>query len=266
MDAPRIGRAVEPSVAHVFVADLDEPVAEDADLHHLTRVLRVRAGEALTVGDGQGRWRRCRFDGRRGLVVEGPVRSVPAPQPRVTVGFSVIKGDRTEWALQKLVEVGVDRVVLLTTARTVVRWEGDKLAREQVRLRRIAREAAMQSRRAWLADVAGPMPFDQALASSVTRDRPEATDDPTGMSTGRERVAVLPAGVALAHPGGSPIGPAHQEILVGPEGGWAPEELALGLPIVGLGPTNLRTETAAVVAGTLATALRAGLVRPSLPV
>jgi 16S rRNA (uracil1498-N3)-methyltransferase len=152
------------------------------------------------------------------------------------------------------VEIGVDRILLVTAARTVVRWDGDKLARELARLRRIAREAAMQSRRAWLADIAGPAALDEALAASAGDRRPRDSRRP-----GRWE------GVALAHPGGLPVDSAHHAILVGPEGGWAPEELAGTVPFVSLGPTNLRTETAAVVAGTLMIALRAGLVRPPLP-
>ncbi|MGH9088127.1 MAG: 16S rRNA (uracil(1498)-N(3))-methyltransferase, partial [Acidimicrobiales bacterium] len=69
-----------------------------------------------------------------------------------------------------------------------------------------------------------------------------------------------PGGVAVAQLGGGPLPPAATTLAVGPEGGWAPEELALGLPAVGLGPWVLRAETAAVAAGAVMAALRAGTV------
>jgi 16S rRNA (uracil1498-N3)-methyltransferase len=79
-----------------------------------------------------------------------------------------------------------------------------------------------------------------------------------------QAVATEP-GAALAHPGGRPPSLARPMVLVGPEGGWDEEELAAGLPLVGLGPSVLRTETAAVVAGALLCALRSGTVDPADP-
>ena len=66
--------------------------------------------------------------------------------------------------------------------------------------------------------------------------------------------------MALADPGGRPPSLDYPTVLVGPEGGWSPAERGFGLPTVALGPTVLRTETAAVTAGALLAALRAGLV------
>jgi RsmE family RNA methyltransferase len=68
---------------------------------------------------------------------------------------------------------------------------------------------------------------------------------------------------ALAHPGGGPPGLSRPAVLVGPEGGFSPEELACGLPTVGFGPSILRAETAAMTAGVLLCALRANVVAPS---
>ena len=100
-------------------------------------------------------------------------------------------------------------------------------------MRRISREAAMQSRQSYLPEVAEPVSF----ADAVTR-----------------------AGVCLAHGGASAPDLAHPTVLVGPVGGWSDAELALYLPWVGLGPGVLRAETAAVAAGVLLAALRSGLV------
>jgi hypothetical protein len=74
------------------------------------------------------------------------------------------------------------------------------------------------------------------------------------------RADALVSPVALAQLGGQPPNLTHPAVLVGPEGGWAPEELSVGLPTVGLGPTVLRVETAAVAAGVLLCGLRAGVV------
>ena len=196
-------------------------------------MLRLRAGEELTVSDGAGGVLRCRFGPR--LEPVGEVQRVPRPAPPVTVAFVVVKGQRPEWAVQKLTEIGVDRIVPLLAARSVVRWPPGEVGGQLARLRRVAREAAMQSRRAWLPAVEGVTPFADVAAE---------------------------AAAALAHPGGEPPSLDRPVLLVGPEGGWDGAELASGLPQVGLGPSVLRAETAAVVAGALLCALRAGVVSP----
>ena len=222
------------SSAHVFVDDLDVPVLSEDDRHHLARVLRLREGETVSVSDGRGGWRACTWADSE-LSPAGDVVHEARPTPTVTIGMPVLKGDRPEWTVQKLTELGVDVVVPFAAARAVARWEGERAAHQVARLRRIAREAAMQSRRVWLPEVAEVVAFAEAAA------RP---------------------GVALAEPGGGPPSLDRPAVLVGPEGGWAPDELAGGLPTVGLGPTVLRAETAAVAVATLLCGLRAGVVGP----
>ena len=197
------------------------------DRHHLERVLRLRSGEELTVSDGRGGWRRCRF----GPTLEpvGDAGHEPRAFPEVTVAFAVVKGQRPEWAVQKLTEIGVDRIVPVVTARSVVRWPVGGGSGHLDRLRRVAREAAMQSRRAWL-PVVGDVAAFAALAAEP--------------------------GAALAHPGGGSPSLTHPTVLVGPEGGWDDAELAAGPVQVRLGRHVLRTETAAVVAATLLCAIR----------
>jgi 16S rRNA (uracil1498-N3)-methyltransferase len=222
--------------AHAFVDDLAAPALAEVDRHHLERVLRLRAGEVVTVSDGRGRWRACRFATGGQLEVDGAVVVEPAPAPALTIGFALVKGERPEWVVQKLTEVGVDRIVVLHTARSVVRWDAgdDRAARRLERLARVAREAAMQSHRAWLPAIEGPVGFGSAAAW------PGACLADAGAA----------GGPSLARP----------SVLVGPEGGWTDEELGAGLPSIRLGPHVLRTETAAVAAGTLLSALRESLV------
>jgi len=228
-----LGRGTGP---HVFVADLDRPELDDHDRHHLAKALRLRPGDALTVCDGAGRWRPARF----GSEVEpaGAVVTEAVARPAITVGLAPIKGQRPEWAVQKLTEIGVDAIWLLVADRSVVRWEGDRGAGHAERLDRVAREAAMQSRRSRLPEVRVGIPVATAMAGP---------------------------GVALADPGGAPPGLSRPVVLVGPEGGWSEAERSAAPALVGLGATVLRAETAAVAACTLLAALRHGLVEEPVP-
>ncbi len=217
------------AAAMVFVADLSAPGLSEADAHHLHDVLRLRPGESVIASDGRGGWIPCRLDGPPGdrgrrasatavLEPTGPASTQSRLAPSVTVAFAPTKGDRPEWVVQKLTELGVDRIVPLRTKRSVVRWEGERGERAVERLRRVAKEASAQ-----MEDRLGHRPW-------------------------------------LARPGGGRPGLSRPTVAVGPEGGWDDEELARWGSGVGLGPTVLRAETAAVAAGTLLCALRAGVV------
>lgn len=220
------------AAAHVFVADLDEPQLDPADRHHLVEVRRLRRDETVTASDGSGRWRPCRLSSGE-LVPCGDVVRVESPRPALTVAIALTKGGRVEVAVQKLTELGIDRVVPFVAARSVARWPEHGADRRLQRLRRVAREAAMQSRRATVPQVA---PLSDFAA-----------------------VAALP-GAALAERHGEPPTLGRAVLLVGPEGGWAPEELTRGLPRVDLGPQVLRAETAAIAGAALLVGLRAGVV------
>ena len=237
------------AAAMVFVSDPTSPVVEDADLRHLLDVLRLRPGEPVIAADGAGRWVPCRISGSatakgsRGadagglLVPDGPPVVDRRPLPEITVAFAPTKGDRPEWVVQKLTELGVDRIVPLRTSRSVVRWEGDRAAKSVERLRRVVREAAGQCRRARLPDV-------------------------TEVCRLEDVGAVAGSPVVLADAGGGAPGLDRPVVAVGPEGGWDPAERDGFGPTVGLGATVLRAETAAVTAGALLCALRNGVVLP----
>ncbi len=212
---------------HAYVEDLDDPVLSAEDRHHLSRVLRLRDGDALTVCDAAGRWRVARFGAR--LDPCGDVVDVPPPSREVSVGFALIKSGRPELVVQKLTELGVDRILLLSAERSVVRWNIERAAAQLARLTRVARESGMQSRRVRL-----PVVVPVSVAVAVGR-----------------------TGVAMAEPGGEPLDDDVGLLLVGPEGGWTDAELG-DHRRVGLGPTVLRAETAAIAAGTLMVALRDG--------
>ncbi len=212
---------------HAFVGDLDVPRLSEDDHHHLARALRLRDGDPLTVSDGRGRWRPCRFG--TPLVPEGEIRTVGRPAPVLTIGFALTKGPaRPELVVQKLTELGIDRIVPFRAAHSVARWEDDRAPKNLARLRRIAREAAMQSRRVWLPEIAELADFAELAADGDA---------------------------VRAQRGGAPLTGDHTTVLIGPEGGWsATERDRLGE--VDLAEHVLRAETAAIAAATLMAAAR----------
>jgi 16S rRNA (uracil1498-N3)-methyltransferase len=164
------------------------------------------------------------------------VQSEPAATPALTVAFAPVKGERPEWVVQKLTELGIDRIVLLVSERSVVRWSGARGKATVERLRRVAREAAAQCRRVWLPEIADTVRFAELGALGA------------------------PGEVVLAQLSGDRPSVREHVVAVGPEGGWSTDELASGLPTVGFGLSVLRAETAAVTAGALMASLRTGTV------
>jgi 16S rRNA (uracil1498-N3)-methyltransferase len=217
----------------VFVADLEAPTLADGDRHHLERALRLRAGDPLTLADGHGGWRPARLGSEPEPT--GPVVVEPPSHPPLTIGFALVKLHKPELAVQKLTELGIDRIVPFRAERSVVRWDDDQAAKAVARLRSVARAAAQQSHRARMPLVEGVVTLGDIAAD------PEAV---------------------MADRGGDPPSLQRTTVLVGPEGGWSPEERSLLVPRMALGPHVLRAETAAVTAGALMAALRSGLVGP----
>ena len=250
--------------AQVFVEDPAHPVLSPDDAHHLGRVLRLRAGEEVIVSDGAGHWARTRWTGADGGAPgalaalaalgdvgdaagpggDGRVQFEAAPSPVLTVAFAPTKGERPEWVVQKLTELGVDRVVPLVSERSVVRWSGARGQGAVQRLRRVAREAAGQCRRVWLPEVSEVVTFSDLAGLGATG---------------------APGEVVLAQLSGDRLSAAQRVVAVGPEGGWSLDELNSGLPTVGFGLSVLRAETAAVTAAALMVSLRTGTVAQMAP-
>jgi 16S rRNA (uracil1498-N3)-methyltransferase len=205
---------------------------------HAARVKRLSVGESVLVSDGRGRLAECsvsdaRSDGLQ-LTVQAR-RSVPVPQPRIVVVQALPKGDRAELAVELLTELGADEIVPWAASRSIARWLGPRGDRALERWRRTAREATKQSRRAWLPQIA-------PLAS--TADVAERFADATGLVLHESADRPL-ASVELPDDG-------EVVIIVGPEGGIAPDELddftAVGGTLVRLGEPVLRTSTAGAAA------------------
>ena len=216
---------------HVLVTDVGAPALSPEERHHLERVRRLRDDDLLSVTDGAGSWRWCRFGAQ--LRVEGPTHLEPPPSPPLGVAFALVKGEKPELVVQKLTELGIDHIRPFIADRSIVRWDADRADRNLERLRRVAVEASMQSRRVWFPTVHAVVPFAE--------------------------VAALP-GVGRADRDGGTPSLVVPTILIGPEGGWSDDERSALMPVVGLGDLVLRAETAAITAGALLGALRSGLL------
>jgi len=216
--------------------------------HHAATVRRMRVGQRLLLADGRGGVADCTVTAsgrdRLDLAVTG-LRIVPAATPPVTVVQALPKSERSELAVELATEAGVDVVVPWQAARCVARWQGGgadggRAERGVRRWRSAATQAAKQSRRAYV-----PVVHDVHATAEVA---------------GLVRAAVAGAGVALLLHESATVGLARAQVsgaasvllVVGPEGGLADDELAVltaaGAAAVHLGPTVLRTSTAAAVA------------------
>lgn len=207
---------------HVFVADIENPILGEEDRHHLGRVLRLDAGDPLTVSDGCGRWRPARFG--KAIDPFGEVQMLAKQRPLLTIAIGLTKGTKPELVVQKTTEIGIDRVLIFEAERSVVRWDQTRRDRNLKRLRRIGREAAMQSRQVYLPEI----------------DVIDRLEDTAGL-----------AAMVRADFGGRGISAEDRAVVVGPEGGWSSAEREMLSTAVDLGPTVLRSETAAVVAASL---------------
>jgi 16S rRNA (uracil1498-N3)-methyltransferase len=231
--------------AHLFLdgdrADLAEHVTVDgADGHHLQRARRVGPGEHLTAADGHGRWRRYEVvDAARGVLelrAAGAVHDEPAPEWELVAAPALISRTRFDAVVAQLTELGVDAVVPFVAERCVARWDRGDHAAITARLGAVAREAAMQSRRA-----------------RIPRVDPPAT--PSQIASRDARIVVA------ARDGARDIAPVrgdHVVVVSGPEGGLSARDVAdLGAhECLCLGRFVLRAETAPVAAASVFTLRR----------
>jgi 16S rRNA (uracil1498-N3)-methyltransferase len=213
--------------------------------HHLARVLRIRAGEALVVLDGLGRAGEATVEAvgakETMLRVTGPADVAPEPAVAISVCQAIGRGDRFDDVLQHATEIGAADFVPLLTERGVVRVNSHDADAKHARWQRIVRGAAEQSHRARIPAVSALVTVAQA-SESIAGVALALALDPGG----RDLAEVLPAPGA-AEGVASPV-----LLFVGPEGGFSGAEISMlrdaGAEAVSLGPHILRTETAALVA------------------
>ena len=208
--------------------------------HHVSRVLRLGAGDALTVFDGRGGEYRATLVrvSRAAVMVDVGVHDPVERESALAVelGQGICKGDRMDLVVQKATELGVRTIRPIVCERTVVKLDAARAERRMAHWRAIAVHAAQQSGRTRVPEVAGVEDLGAWLA----------------------RAGAGPAFVLSPHAGASlsdlaPSGPGESvRLLVGPEGGLSPREVeragATGFAGLRLGPRVLRTETAALVA------------------
>ncbi len=217
----------------------DEVLLSPEQAHQLARVLRLEAGARICVLDGSGE--ECTAVLQEVAPARATARIVErqgcSREPRVSLslGLALLKGERMEWAVQKATEVGVCEILPVACARSVVRLDEAGGAAKSQRWQKIAREAAEQCRRGRVPEVARPARLSSLLAHLAEFDCVLIADE----------VDTTPLAVALAPE-------AHRVLLlIGPEGGFAPDEVAAaraaGARPVSLGARILRAETAAVV-------------------
>jgi 16S rRNA (uracil1498-N3)-methyltransferase len=212
---------------------------DGAEGRHAVRIRRVRVGEQVVLSDGGGRGVRGRVVevGPAALTIEVAELLTAAGSPvRWVAAQALAKGDRDELAIEMLTEAGIDEVIPWQAARSVSRWSAERVERGLNRWRSTVREAAKQSRRLRIPEVVEPVDTARLAA----------------------RIAAADIAVVLHEEASEPISaltvPGAGEVLlvIGPEGGIAPEELdlfvAAGGRTVSLGDTVLRTSTAGVVA------------------
>jgi len=213
------------------------------ETRHIMRVLRLAPGGRVEATDGTGRGFIVRLvavgaDGAVGVIESEAAPGAESPCA-ITLGQAILKGDRMTWLVQKATELGVARIVPLETARVVARPGPDEGAgQRRRRWERVARETMKQCGRSVAPLVDEPRALAALIQEAPGHDLTWLFWEGGGDPVGRARAEAGPARRVL--------------VLVGPEGGFTPEEVdlarAAGARIVSLGPRTLRAESAGIVA------------------
>jgi 16S rRNA (uracil1498-N3)-methyltransferase len=236
-------RAIRCHVEAPLAPGCDIALPESARAH-LTRVLRLRAGDAVILFNGDGHDYPAVLAGAGpGLLAQVRARSdAAAAEARLdlTLVQALARGEKMDWIIQKATEIGVVRIVPVTSQRSEVRLDGERAGKRLAHWRAVAAGACEQCGRARLPRIEPPQPLHAALAALA--GTPGLVLDPTGG----------PAAGAMAGLGVS--GPGGVALAIGPEGGFDGPELdgfdRAGWRRLRLGPRILRTETAGLVAAT----------------
>lgn len=211
-----------------------------ADASHISRVLRMKAGEHITACDTDG----CEYETviiKTGdevvLEVLSEKLSKNEPPYKAVVYQALVKGDRFDTVLQKSTELGASDIVPVITSRCTVKLTESEYTKKVERWQKIAHEAAKQCGRAVIPTVHNPMKFADAIDKAKTADLPLFCYEGSGTSP-------------LGEIAGSTVSPKSVSIMIGPEGGYSAEEASLaadaGMKMTGLGRRILRTETASL--------------------
>ena len=236
-------------MAHRFFVPADRISDDRVDFtdeqrKQLRNVLRLRAGDVVSVLDGSGREFATEIEALDEKHAVGRILKIetPATEPsqRLTLVQGLPKGEKLDLILQKCTEIGVAEFLIVETARSVPRISPDRLPGRLDRWRAIVREATEQSGRTRLPVVDGVIPFIDALARVNGK----------GMGfIAWEEEKELPLSSLISDLAGEAV------LFIGPEGGFTADEVAAakaeGITPVSLGPRILRAETAAIVGSAL---------------
>lgn len=223
-----------------------EFVLDGPEGRHAVSVKRLNPGEAVVLADGRGRWAEGvvkAAEGKDRLVVSVSGAFEEAePAVRITVVQALPKGDRGELAVETMTETGVDAIVPWQASRCITQWRGDRGAKSLAKWRATAREAGKQSRRVRFPEVAEALSTKQVAALLAGADLAMVLHEDRDTPSEALASAALPTAGSVV-------------LVVGPEGGVSPDELAAfaaaGAHPYRLGRSVLRTSTA----GTAATAV-----------
>lgn len=212
-------------------------------LHHLRDSLRLHPGDSLTLNDGCGTRYRVEVTHVSPQAIDNRIidqKTEPARRTSpIVLGQALVKGDKMDWVIQKATELGVAAIVPIHTTHSVIKPNPDRLEHQRARWSRIARDAAQQSERWTIPIITDPVDLTEVC-------RQYASAPLKGMLAERSSGPSL-ATISLPMDQQQPI-----ILLIGPEGGWTPDEQNLAqklgfLPLT-LGPRILRAETAAIAA------------------
>ena len=217
-----------------------EIVITGPDVNHIRNVLRMRAGEELLAADGQGSEYRCILRELQDSEIRAEIcrkfsGSAELPS-RITLFQGLPKSDKMDLIIQKCVELGVFRIVPVTTKRTVVKLDAKKEESRRKRWTAVSESAAKQSGRGIIPEISGVRGFKEAVEEAGELDvcliPYEKAED---MARTREILSGIPAGASIG-------------VFIGPEGGFEEEEvreaMEAGARPITLGRRILRTETA----------------------
>jgi 16S rRNA (uracil1498-N3)-methyltransferase len=228
-------------VAHLYVCAESGPFTYNQELtltgdeaRHAVAVARLQVGEKTLVTDGSGHHATVLATSVNRATVSLVVQSAefhPTPQPELWLAQALAKGGRDEAAIQMACELGVEGVIPLQAKRCVSQWRDDKVAKGVERWQKILLEATKQSLRSWIPRVLDPLDIDGI-----------------GALAPKFQILVLDPEATMALRDYQPTGDTPVLVVVGPEGGLAPEEIdhlvSLGAVAARLGSTVLRTSTA----------------------
>jgi 16S rRNA (uracil1498-N3)-methyltransferase len=242
-----------------FDSSLTRATLAADEARHLREVLRLKVGDEVYVFNGEGKEFRCRVEDTRRdaahlMILEEVAAARPESPLHLTLAIGLLKAQKFDLAIQKVIELGVSQVIPVITSRADVRLRDESdVTKRMARWQRIALEAAKQSGRAVVPEISEPVTFESLVRDPTIRpgSRRLLFSERDGQPLAETKDTLALKGLPLI-------------AIVGSEGGWADEELAsardAGWKIITLGGRTLRSETAVIAVAVLLQHLAGDLV------